>query len=184
MLSSQRQFPWLPTMVISLCRVSAAYGSQFAYAGYMVGYLGVVKDKNRAGECLLEHIVRKLNLFMCQIHGTVERSDESSFCTLEQSLPERQLFCFNVKSVVRSMLKCRRCSNLPSGACKINLKACKKILYFDGSGLGIDRSKQLAGTEGTSQTQPMVIASHEKARYIRLLLPRLRVTARQCRIDR
>ena len=45
-------FPYLPMLAIlvSLVAYTVSKMSVFAYAGYMVEYLGVVDDKDKAGE--------------------------------------------------------------------------------------------------------------------------------------
>ena len=48
-------FPYLPMVAILLSLVSyvVVQNSVYSYAGYMVGHLGVVDDKNQAGETRL-----------------------------------------------------------------------------------------------------------------------------------
>ena len=50
-------FPYMPMVAIMASLVSSLVMqmSAFSYAGYMVQYLGVVDDKNKAGETRLPH---------------------------------------------------------------------------------------------------------------------------------
>ena len=55
-------FPYMPMVAIMASLVSSlvVQMSAFSYVGYMVQYLGVVDDKNKAGETRLPHTWWKL----------------------------------------------------------------------------------------------------------------------------